>query len=103
MKRYINSFGTRKNCHKNGKNPLLFQFIREAIEWTVIIIEEFHSCLLNIKFSQKYFYKKWFRVQMSSKYHVFASMGRFQLELIYLFFSTSIHLRTVENEGKLIL
>ena len=32
-----------KNCHKNGKNPLLFQFIRKAIEWTVIIIEEFHS------------------------------------------------------------
>jgi hypothetical protein len=28
------------NCHKNGKNPLLFQFIRKAIEWTVIIIEE---------------------------------------------------------------
>ena len=46
MKRYINSlypFGTRKNCHKNGNNPLLFQFIRKAIEWTVIIIEEFHS------------------------------------------------------------
>ena len=36
-KKYINSlysFGTRKNCYKNGKNPLLFQFIRKAIEWT---------------------------------------------------------------------
>ena len=44
------SFGTRKNYHKNGKNPLLFQFIRKAIEWTVIIIEEFLSCLLHIKF-----------------------------------------------------
>ena len=32
---YINSlhsFGTRNNCYKNGKNPLLFQFIRKAIE-----------------------------------------------------------------------
>ena len=40
-KKYINSlysFGTRKNCHKNGNNPLLFQFIRKAIEWTVILI-----------------------------------------------------------------
>ena len=37
-------------CHKNGKNPLLFQFIRNAIEWTVIIIDEFHSCLLHINF-----------------------------------------------------
>jgi len=31
------------------KNQLLFQFIRKAIEWTVIIIEEFLSCLLHIK------------------------------------------------------
>ena len=37
-KKYLNSlgysFGTRKNCLKNGKNPLLFQFIRKAIKWT---------------------------------------------------------------------
>ena len=32
------------------ENPLLFRFIRKAIEWTVIIIEVFHSCLLCIKF-----------------------------------------------------
>ena len=60
-KKYINSlysFGTRKNCHKNGKNPLLFQFIRKAIEWTVIIIEKFHSCLLQIKFFRTYFYQE---------------------------------------------
>ena len=31
------------------------------------------------------------------KYHVFAPMGRFQLELIYLYG------RTVENKGKLIV
>ena len=51
MKKYINSlcsFGTRKNCHKNGK----------AIEWTVIIIEEFNSCLLHIKFFRIYFYRE---------------------------------------------
>ena len=44
------SYGIRKNCQKNGKNPLLFQFIRKAIEWTVIIIEVLNSCLLRIKF-----------------------------------------------------
>ena len=58
MKRYINSlysFGTKKNSDKNGKNPLLFQFIKNVIKWTVIIIEEFHSCLLRIKFSQTTF------------------------------------------------
>jgi Reverse transcriptase (RNA-dependent DNA polymerase). len=38
--------GLWSNCHKNGKNPLLFQFIRKAIEWTVIIKEECLSCLL---------------------------------------------------------
>ena len=52
------SFGTKKNCHKNGKNPLLFLFIRKAIEWTVIIIEEFLSCLLHIKFFRTYFYRE---------------------------------------------
>ena len=48
------------------------------------------------------------------KYHVFAPMGRFQLELIYPYFPPSFHLtvvvsvlslldgRTVENESKLI-
>ena len=41
-----------------GKNPLLFQFIRKAIEWTVIIIEEFLSCLLHIKFFRTYFYRE---------------------------------------------
>ena len=52
-KKYINSlysFEIRKNCHKNRKNPLLFQFIRMAIEWTVIIVEVFQSCLFHIKF-----------------------------------------------------
>ena len=39
------------------KNPLLFQFIRKAIEWTVIIIEEFHSCLPHIKLFRTYFHR----------------------------------------------
>ena len=34
------------------------------------------------------------------KYHVFAPMGRFQLESIYLYFPPGT---TVENKGKLIL
>ena len=42
----------------------------------------------------------------TKKYHVFAPMGRFQLELIYLYFPPSSHLvldgTTVENKGKLI-
>jgi len=61
MKRYINSlysFGTRTNCHKNGNNPLLFQFIKKVIKCTVIIIEEFHSCLLDIKFFETHFYQE---------------------------------------------
>ena len=48
----------RKNCFKNGKNPLLFQLIRKATKWTAIIIEEFHACLLHIKFSQIYCYQE---------------------------------------------
>ena len=44
----------------------------------------------------------------TKKYHVFAPMRRFQLELIYLYFPPSSHLvyldgTTVENKGKLIL
>ena len=43
----------------------------------------------------------------TKKYHVFAPMERFQLELIYLYFPpSSIHIldgTTVENKGKLIL
>ena len=35
----------------------------------------------------------------TKKYHVFAPMGRFQLESIYLYFPGT----TVENKGKLIL
>jgi hypothetical protein len=71
MKKYINSlysFGRRKNCHKNGKNPLFFQFIRKAIKWTVIIIEEFHTCLLHIKFFQTYFYQEQLNMQKKKKY-----------------------------------
>ena len=52
MKRYINSlysFGTKKSCHKNGKNPLLFQFIRKAVNWTLTIMEKFHSYLSILK------------------------------------------------------
>jgi hypothetical protein len=32
MKIYINSYllGTRKNCHKNGKNPLLLQLKKKG-------------------------------------------------------------------------
>ena len=43
------------------------------------------------------------------KYHVFAPMGRFKLELIYLYFNILYYIiilldgRTVENNGKLIL
>ena len=66
-KKYINSlylFGTRENCHKNGKKLLLIQFIRQVIKWTVIITEEFHSCLLHINYSQTYFYQEWLLMLM---------------------------------------
>ena len=39
----------------------------------------------------------------TKKYHVFAPMGRFQLESIYLYFIYLIAGTTVENKGKLIL
>jgi hypothetical protein len=58
MKKFINSlysFEIRKNCHKNEKNPLLFQFIKNAIKWTVIIIEELstsYKTLSNILLSR---------------------------------------------------
>ena len=46
-RKYVNIVGYyRMNCHKNGKNSLLFQIIKKAIKLTVIIIEEFHSYLL---------------------------------------------------------
>ena len=45
MKRNINSYGRRKLAHKEGNNPLSFQFIKTALKLTVIIIEEFHFFL----------------------------------------------------------
>ena len=36
----------------------IIPFIRKAIEWTVIITEEFHSCLLHIKVFKKWTLKK---------------------------------------------
>jgi hypothetical protein len=60
MKRYKNSlysFRTRKNCCTNEKNPLLFQYKRKVIKWTVIIIEVFHFSLVLIRYSQTYFYQ----------------------------------------------
>ena len=58
MNRYINSLylsGTRETSYNNGKNTLLFQFIRKAVKWTAVIIEGFHSCLFHIQFTQTYF------------------------------------------------
>ena len=43
----------------------------------------------------------------TKKYHVFATMGIFQLESIYLYFPPYLYIKiagtTVENKGKLIL
>ena len=55
-KKYINSlysFGTRKEWKESIVVP-----IHKKIEWTVIIIEEFHYCLLHIKFFRTYFYRE---------------------------------------------
>ena len=79
MMRYINpfySFGTRKNCHWNGENPLLFQFIRKAIERTSIILKELHSCVLHIKFSQKCFYQECIHIQMKIQENINLALGR---------------------------
>ena len=46
------SFGKIKNCPKNGKTSLLFQFTLKVTKLIIITMEEFHFCLLHIKFAQ---------------------------------------------------
>ena len=53
VKIYINSLGTRKNCHNNGKNPFLFQIIRKAIKWTIIILSTSYKILSNTLLSRR--------------------------------------------------
>ena len=60
-KRYIKAlylFGTKTNCHKNGKNPLLFQFTRKAIRMDCSNWKKFLSCLLRLKLIRTYFYRE---------------------------------------------
>jgi hypothetical protein len=49
-------FGIRRNCHSNGRNLLLYKFIKRAIRLTVIIIEEFPSYQLPKKYYLTFFW-----------------------------------------------
>jgi hypothetical protein len=58
--RYTNFFvlyGIRRNCYSNGKNVLLYQFIKWVIKWTVIIIKESPSYQLPTKFYPTFFWQ----------------------------------------------
>jgi hypothetical protein len=51
--RYTNLFvlyGIRRNCHSNGRNLLLYKFIKQVIRLIVIIIKESPSYQLPTKF-----------------------------------------------------
>ena len=43
--------------------------------WTVIIIEEFHYCLLHIKLFQTYFYQELLHTQMKSLANINKDLG----------------------------
>jgi hypothetical protein len=48
-------YGIRRNCHSNGRNLLLYQFIKRVIRLIVIIIEESSSYQLPTKFYPTFF------------------------------------------------
>ena len=52
------SFRFRKNCQNSGNKPLLFIFIRRAVNLTVILTEEFHFDLIRVKLPKIYFWKE---------------------------------------------
>jgi hypothetical protein len=39
---FLTLFGTRKNCHTNGRNLLLYRFIKRVVKWTVVTVEGYH-------------------------------------------------------------
>jgi hypothetical protein len=45
----INSVEIRKNCQGNGRNLLLYVFVRRVIKLTAVIIEEYHCYQLHTK------------------------------------------------------
>ena len=69
------------NCYKNGKNSLLFQFIRQKVTWTAIIIEQFNFCLLHVKFSETYFYQK--RLHLQKKDRIWGGIRRTIVDRAY--------------------
>jgi len=38
-----------KNCHSNGKYLFLYTFIKAVINWTALIIQEYHSLTTSYK------------------------------------------------------
>jgi hypothetical protein len=57
--RYTNLFvlyGIRRNCLRNGRNLLLYQFVKKVIRLSVIIIGESPSYQLHTKFYTPFFW-----------------------------------------------
>jgi hypothetical protein len=50
-------YGIRRNCRSNGRNLLLYQFIKWVIKWTVIIIKESPSYQLPTKCYPTFFWQ----------------------------------------------
>ena len=66
--------------------------IRNIVQASVIIA----NCVIFAIFENQVLLQLILREEISIfKYHVFALMGRFQLELIYLYFPPSFHLTVV--------
>jgi hypothetical protein len=49
-------YGIRRNCHSNGRNLLLYQFVIRVIRLIVIVIEESPSYQLPTKFYPTFFW-----------------------------------------------
>jgi hypothetical protein len=50
-------YGIRRTCHSNGRNLLLYQFLKWVIKWTVIIIKESPSYQLPTRFYPTFFWQ----------------------------------------------
>jgi hypothetical protein len=57
------------------KESIIVPIHKKAITWTVIIIEEFHFCLLHIKVSQTYFYLEQLHMQIKLQENINVGLG----------------------------
>ena len=87
--------------------PDVLTAVAEAVSMVCVYIYTFSGACYHFGCLCTYF--QYDKSINTFKYHVFAPMGRFQLELIYLYFTPLFRRQqlldgtTVENKGKLIL